>query len=115
MPQGTAKEGERTFEKVGADEGAVGAEAMENDGRFAGANAWWIKFTHAGSSTTGEGADGGGPVESFGGITGAEGAESSGLARSVAGLESFAVPGVVKLAAGEEFPGEEGVGEDKDF
>lgn len=48
-------------------------------------------------------------MKSLGGVAGAKRAEPAGFARSVAGLESFAVPGVVELAAGEEFPGKEGL------
>jgi hypothetical protein len=115
VAEGATDEGEGPLEEIGPDEGVVGSEAVEDDGGFARAEAGGIIFADARAAATGEGADGGGPMDLFGTVARLVGAEATGFARGVAGLVAFAIPGVIEFSGGEEFLGNEGLWEDEDF
>lgn len=115
MAKSAADKGERALEEVGADESVVGAEAVEDDGGFARAEAGGIVFANAWAAATCEGANGGGPVDLFCAVAGTVGAEAARLAGGIARLMTFAIPGVVEFSVGEEFFGDDGFWEDEDF
>ena len=115
VTQGAAHQREGAFEEIGADEGIVGAEAVEDHDGFARPETRWIVFADARAATTGERANGRGPMHLLCAVAGAVRTKSAWLAGSIAGLEACAIPGVVELTGGEEFLGHERLGEDENL